>query len=232
MSLLTVCQSVVKQTGLGTSPATVISNTDPTAVQLNALAEHGAKLLAKKNWERMVREQTLTMATAQETYSLPADWARYISDTAWDTTNYWPMRGSINPAEWQALKRGIVASSIRKRFRVMSNLVAIYPAPTTADVLILEYIRNTPWIDSGGTTYRATATADTDTTVFPEYLLELDLKWRWQQAKGADYSETKAEAEREIALALAQDTPAYALNMSTTQQPRFGANLPPNIPIP
>jgi hypothetical protein len=45
VSLLTACQAAVKETGLGTAPATIISNTDPLAVQLNALAEREAKVL-------------------------------------------------------------------------------------------------------------------------------------------------------------------------------------------
>lgn len=230
MSLLTACQAVVKETGLGSSPSTIISNTDPTAVQLNALAERSAKKLAKMNWQRMIREQTITTSISLEQYSLPSDWARYISDTAWDTTNYWPMRGSIDPAMWQALKRGLVSESIRKRFRLFGNMVKIYPTPTAADVLIFEYLRNTPWVASDGTTYKTAATNDADTTVFPEHLLELDLKWRWQEAKGADYTEAFNEAEREIAKAFAQDTPAYALNFGTTVRSPFVPNIPPNIP--
>jgi hypothetical protein len=230
VSLLTACQNVVKETGIGTAPSTIISNADLTAIQLNALAERSAKKLAKMNWQRMVREQTITTSSSLDLYSLPSDWGRYISDTAWDTTNYWPMRGSIDPAMWQALKRGIVATSIRKRFRLRGNMVMVYPTPTSADVLIFEYLRNTPWVASDGTTYKAAATADADTTVFPEYLLELEIKWRFKHAKGLDYSEDFAEAEREIAKAFAQDTPAYALNFGTTAAPAFAANLPPNIP--
>lgn len=233
MSLLTACQNAVKETGLGDVPATIISNTDKLAVQLNALAEREAKVLGKLNWQRLLREQTLTVVSGQASYSLPADWGRYLSDTFWDTTNYWQMRGSIDPATWQALKRGIVATSLRRNFRVVGNLLTLDPTPTVStDVLIGEYARNTPWVDTLGTTYRVTATADTDTTVFPEHLLELGLIWRLKYAKGMDYAEDKNTYEIEVAKAFAQDTPAMRLDMTASSRSSGVPNIPQNIPIP
>lgn len=228
MSLLTACQNVVKETGIGTVPATIISNTDATAVQLNALAERAAKKLAKRDWEKMLREHTITTVASTETYALPADWARYISDTAWDASNFWQMRGQINPQLWQALKRGLVSVSVRKRFRLRGGLVYINPIPSAVETLVIEYARNTPWTDSTGITYRVAATADTDITVFPENLLELDLKWRWKNAKGLDYTEDYNEAEREISLAFAQDSPAQTLDFGCVADytPPY-----PNVPV-
>lgn len=228
MSLLTACQNVVKETGIGTVPATIISNADATAVQLNALAERAVKKLAKRDWEKMLREHTITTVASTETYALPADWARYISDTAWDASNFWQMRGQINPQLWQALKRGLVSVSVRKRFRLRGGLVYINPIPSAVETLVIEYARNTPWTDSTGITYRVAATADTDITVFPENLLELDLKWRWKHAKGLDYTEDYNEAEREISLAFAQDSPAQTLDFGCVADytPPY-----PNVPV-
>ncbi len=231
MSLLTACQAVIKETGIGSAPATIISNADLTAVQLNYLAERAVKKLAKKNWEKLLREHTITTAASTEGYALPTDWARYVSQTAWDATNYWPMYGSIDPAMWQGLKRGIVASSIRRRFRIRGGQVLITPTPTTVDTLIIEYARNTPWTDSTGVTYKTAATADADITVFPEHLLELEIKWRFLRAKSLSYDEEFEEAKSEIALAFAQDAPAPTLNFGqrTESTPTFLANIPQEI---
>jgi hypothetical protein len=232
VSLLTACQAVVKETGIGDSPATIISNTDPAAVQLNALAERCAKRIAKMNWQRMIREQTITTVASTEEYALPSDWARYIGETAWDSTSYWQMRGAITPQAWQALKRGIVTLvTARKQFRLRGNKVLVIPTPSAVETLIIEYVRNTPWVAVDGTTYRAAATVDTDTTVFPENLLELDLKWRYKHAKGLDYTEDFNEAEREISLAFAQDSPAMTVNYgrSAYDTPPFFPNVPQSI---
>lgn len=233
MSLLTSCQSVVKETGIGSSPATIISNTDPTAVQLNAIAERSAQYLMRWNWQALIREHTITTAASTETYALPSDWARYISETAWDATNYWQMRGQLTPQLWQAYKRGIVTLvSARKMFRLRGNLVYIIPTPTAVNSLIIEYLRNTPWTDSTGATYRVAATVDTDKTVFPEHLLILDMKWRWKHAKGLDYSEDRDESDREIERAFAQDVPAPVIDFGRgyNVSPPFFPNVPQVIP--
>lgn len=214
MSLLTACQAVAEETGLLSSPATVVGNTDPAVVQLYALVKRACAEIARaQDWEKMVREQTITTVNGTESYALPSDWARYTSETAWDATNYWPMRGSLDPQYWNALKRGIVVMTIRRRFRIKAGLVYIIPTPTVSgDSLILEYQRNTPWTDSAGTTYRVTPTADTDLTVMPQHLVELDAKWRLKHAKGLDYSEDQDQAQNAISLAKAQDVPAMIVN--------------------
>ena len=148
MSLLTACQAAVNVTGLGAAPATIIGNTNPLAIQLNYLAERAAKSLRMKPWQAMIREHTITTSAGTENYALPADLAFYVSQTAWDATNYWPMRGSLAPAVWQSLKRGNIAGTqIFKDFRVRElshdrrhgvNLCHLRRAPTplTRDDLI------------------------------------------------------------------------------------------------
>lgn len=213
MSLLTACQAVAEETGLLSSPSTVISNTNPSVVQLFALMKRSAtELMDSRDWQRFRREQTITTAAGTESYALPSDWSRYLSQTAWDATNYWPMRGSIDPEQWQALKRGLVVLTIRKRYRVMGNLVYIIPTPTAIETLIIEYMRNTPWTDSTGVTFRTVPTVDTDLSVLPENIIVLDTKWRLKHAKGLDYSEDYDQAQDAISLAYAQDVPAMVVN--------------------
>jgi hypothetical protein len=233
VSLLTACQAVrCKETGLGTYPATIISNTDNTAVQLKAIAERAAKLLMTRNWQKDAARAHDHHGGFDGGLQLPTDWARYVSQTAWDATTYWPMRGSIGAPLYQAEKRGLVtAVNVRKDFRVWQGGVTIFPTPTTVNTLIIEYIRNTPWTDSTGVTYRVTATADADITVFPERLLELEILWRWRRAKGLAYDEEKQEAMQQADLAYAQDTPSPILNfgVSCDRTPTFTANLPQNV---
>lgn len=231
MSILTACQAVVRETGIGAVPATIISNTDPTAVQLNALAERSAKFLMQRNWQRIIFEHTITTTASTATYALPTLWARYISATAWDATRYMPMRGQMNPMAWQALKRGQAAlNTTQRNFRVIQNVVSIFPVPTVSnETLIIEYAVKNPWLDSTGVTGKVLATADSDITIFPDFLLDLELKWRWLQAKGLDYAEAKNEAEEQTALAFAQDTPAPIIDYGQCS-PGLPVNVTPQIP--
>lgn len=231
MSLLTLCQNVVNETGLGDAPSTIISNTDKLAVQLLALAQKEVRVLGNMNWQALVAEHTITTANGTESYALPSDWQQYASDTFWDASNYWPMRGSIDPSQWQALKRGIVAATIRKRFRVKAGKVYIFPTPTTVNTLVGEYIINTPVVTADLVTKKALFTLDTDTTVLPEFLVELGVKWRYKHAKGLDYSEDRLEYDNRVATAFAQDKPAGYLNdgMPADRTPSFFANIPQQI---
>lgn len=214
MSLLTLAQAVAQETGLLNSPSGVVASTDPGVVQLFALIKRSAtEMMMAKDWQRLVRTQTITTVDGTSEYALPSDWDRYISETAWDVTNYWPMRGSLDPQYWESLKRGLVVLTIRRRYRVMGNQISIIPTPTADnETLILEYIRNTPWTSADGATFRTAPTADTDLSVFPQHVVELDVKWRLKHAKGLDYSEDKIEAENAISQAFAQDKPAMIVN--------------------
>lgn len=233
MSLLTACQQVAQETGLLSSPSGVVASTDPGVVQLFALMKRAAvEISDARNWQRLIREHTITTANGTETYALPSDWSRYISKTAWDATNYWEMRGSLSPQMWQAYKRGIVTLvSAHKNYRVRGNLVYIMPTPTAIESLVIEYIRDTPWTDSTGATFRTAPTADTDLFVLPQSILELDTIWRLKRAKGLEYSADYDEAQRAIDLAYAQDVPAQVVNMGrmTNQTPPFYPNLPQSI---
>lgn len=232
MSLLTACKAAVGETGLGSVPAGIIGATDEGAIQLNYLAERAAKKLLRWNWQALLREHTITTANGTETYALPSDWSRYVVETAWDATNYWPMKGSLHPQLWQALKRGIASTpSSRKEYRIRGNLIYIYPTPTATETLILEYARNTPWTDSTGVTYRAAATADTDIPVFPAYLLELELIWRLKKAKGLAYADDRDECDAEISKAFAQDVPAAVLDFGSGPEmaPPFLVNIPTTV---
>lgn len=240
MSLLSLCQAVIKETGIGTAPTTVIGNTDPTAVQLLALATHEVRVLLRRHdWSILVAEQTINTVNGTESYALPSDIDRYVGNALWDATNYWQMRGSVGAPLWNALKRGNATSvTTRKFFRVKgyttggvtTKRLYIYPTPTAAESLVAEYITSTPYASNTGVPAAAFA-ADTDTTLIPEYLVQFGVHWRFLKAKGLDYAEERAEYDRMVNTAIAQEVPAPALNfgVSSASTPAFLANVPPNI---
>ena len=233
MSLLTLCQEIVDETGIGSTPSTIISNTDPLAVQLLATAKGEVVRLSRRHtWQAITAEHTITTVNGTDNYALPADWSRYICNTFWDTTNFWPMRGSIDPQMWTALKRGIVTGiQTRRDFRVKAGKVYIYPTPTVdGNTLIGEYVTNKPFSSSTGTA-QSTFSADSDTTLIPENLVKLGVKWRIKYAKGLDYSEDKDEYERQFLIYAAEDTPGRTLNYGPIRSrfPMIYPNLPQQI---
>lgn len=234
MSLLSVCQAVVDETGVGSTPSTIVGNTDPLAVQLLALAKREINMSSRvANWQVLTLDHTITTVNGTESYALPTDWSRYMCNTFWDATNYWPMRGSIDPQMWTALKRGIVTGiQTRRDFRVKGGLVYIYPTPTAnGNSLIGEYSSTNLVVASDGTTLKSTFTVDTDVSRVGEVLLWTGLKWRVLKAKGLDYSEEKAEYDQQLALKIAQDTPGRTLNYGPIRSrfPMIYPNLPQQV---
>ena len=147
----------------------------------------------------------VTTAASTASYALPSDYDRYINDAAWDSTNYWEMRGSLSPEAWQFRQNAIVAvTTFRKTFRVKydtsntANRIYIHPTPTAVESLVVEYV-SSQWCESSGGTGQTAWTADTDTGVLDETLLELDLSWRFKKALGVEYADDKQEFELEVA---------------------------------
>ena len=134
--LLTLCQDVTDRIG-ELRPSTVATNNDPDARRLLATANRVGRELARKNWAVLTKERTITTTSGTTEYSLPSDYARNISDTAWDATNLWQMRGSMTPQDWQFLKNSVVTrSDILLSYRIVrgtsgaTRKFALDPAPT------------------------------------------------------------------------------------------------------
>jgi hypothetical protein len=222
-SILTICQDVSKEAGLG-SPPTIVGATDDTGIQLLAMANRAGRNLARRSWQILQKEHTFTTVAAQASYALPADYARYLDDTAWDRSSYWSVRGSLSPQEWQRYKSGIVASSPRSRFRVKAGALYIDPTPTAAKSMVIEYVSNA-WVLSGGVAFTKIQ-ADTDTVVFDDDLFKVELLWRFLNRKGLAYGEEKREAELLADKLIGMDTPSSPVSMDSDTSPF----LPPPQP--
>jgi hypothetical protein len=117
---------------------------------------------------------------------------------------------------------------VRIRPSASSNVKAFFvdPTPTvTGDTLVFEYV-SLNWCQQSDGTAQSAWTADINTGILDENLLEMDLKWRFTKAKGLEYAEDKREFELELAQALARDGGAAVLNMGEVSDLWLTANLP------
>lgn len=222
MTLATVCQAAAQAAGFA-SPSSIIGNSDGTAVLLLALANKSIKGLARLPWQVLQKEHTFSTVASTETYAVPSDYGWYQNDTAWDRSNYWNMRGSLSPSQWQGYKSGIMSTSPRSRFRVRGNLVYIDPIPSSVRSIVIEYVSKRPVTD--GVSFYEQFTGDSQTPLIEEYLLELELTWRFLERKGFSYEEAKNEADGQIQLALGHDVPGVSVNLGT-------ASVGPWPPLP
>ena len=254
MSLLTVIQGAITESGFGSAPVSVIGNTDALAVQCLALANRAGKVIATAhNWQNLIRPYTLTTVAGQEVYDGPntnqsTSVARFIGDTMWDSTNFLPVGGAITPQEWMTLKYGVggTLSLSTRKFKVALDSsvngydaavpmkIHLYPTPTTnGEVLVAEYV-SSGWAIHPDVSYIGLGLAGSDNCMFafPEHLLEQSLIWRLRRAKGFDYTEEYNEYKEQLALAIARDTPAPMLNFSYMPAVAWPVNIPQTIPVP
>lgn len=228
MSLLTVCQTVLQETGFPNQTA-IVGNTDETARRLYGFANRsGNFLLRKHDWTILRKEYTWSTVASTAAYNLPSDFSRFIPSTEWDRTNYWALEGPLTPQEWQFVKSGLIQNGPRSRFRIMPtsfvNQFTVDPVPSTIRTLVFEYICNT-WVQSAAAAAQSSFLADTDTAldVF-EFLIGLDVMWRFRKSVGLDYAEEKDEFQNELDQAVARDGSSRILSFN--KRYRLSANTP------
>lgn len=238
MTLLTIVQCAADIVGVP-RPTAVITSTDQTVRTMLALLNREGKNLAKLRntwgggWVVLTREHEFTTVASQAEYTFPSDFAELVSETAWDRSNFWEMRGPLSPQEWQIVKSGLVASpALRKRFRIKrsassaANAFFVDPTPSSTDDLVFEYLSDAWLTDSGGSTLRTSFAADDDVALLDEDLLEMGLIWRFLAAKKLGFAAELAEYEIERDRRIANDAGAQEISLA---RPRF--RLPPaNVP--
>lgn len=149
---------------------------------------------------------------AKDTFDIPADFDRYISQTWWDRTNQWRLIGPDSPQMDQLLRSGVFVSGPRRRFRQVGRRPAAYriwpppfaggaPAP---GALVWEYISKN-WVEKADGTFASTMTADDDICLLDDQLAIMGCKWRMWQIKGFEYAALQQEYLDAVSAKFASD---------------------------
>lgn len=210
--LLDIVQQVCDELGLS-RPAYVIGNDDPQTVQMLALINRLGRDLARQfEWQRLVKEYTLTTTDDQALYSFPSDWARQIPQTEWDRSSHWPLVGPATSQQWQVYKSGVISQGPRLRFRISGGGFEIFPAIGGYE-LVFNYI-SANWVIGADSSTSRDFRNDTDTCVFEDSLMISGLKALWKNAKGLDASFDMADFRTTLEQCKSQDKSAPVLSMS------------------
>lgn len=213
MTLLSIVQNVAKEAGFS-APASVIGNSDDTAVLILALATRAGKLLARKTWEVLQKEYTFSTVASTASYAFPSDLGYFLDYTIWDRTQFWALRGSLSAQDWQTYKSGLQSTTPRQRFRIKGGLIFIDPTPSAVSSMVIEYLSNL-WVAPAATPTVGSKTAftvDTDVSLFDETAIEMDTLWRFLSRKGLAYAEEKQEALDHIAELFGNDAPRMPID--------------------
>jgi hypothetical protein len=190
MSLLTISQSILKETKAGSVPTAIIGNTEDVAKQiLEVMTVSIIELARSYNWQELQKEKTFNTVVSQVGYILPEDFDRFINGTFWNTTTQHPVAMPVTPEEWRILNnQGITGGTGFSYSRIRAGRVLLFPTPAAIEAHIYEYISNHVILSSSGTG-QTEWLADTDVPAIDAHIVRLDATWRWLKNQGRPYAE-------------------------------------------
>lgn len=191
MSLLTICQDAADEIGFP-QPTSIVGNSDSNAKQLLRLANReGEELSQKTNWQELVTETSITLATGTQTYALASDLRWIIPNTTWNRSDKRIVITPLSSREWQFLKGWATITGLNLRARIRAGNIEFEQTIAAADngkSVYYEYISN-KWAETSGGTAQRKFQADTDVCRLDEELVTQGVVWRFKKAKGLDWQE-------------------------------------------
>jgi hypothetical protein len=190
---------------------------------LAALQAAGNELLLFYPFEQFTRTLTLPFVPGQGGYDLPADWAYFVDQTQWDTTNMAPLIGPKSAAEWAWLKGGVLGPA-GLRYRVMANKLELLPVPQSEGGASMEYV-SCNWVQTAsspdGFPDAAMVRADGDIVWYHPWLMIKYTKLKWMQLKGFDQTAAATDFQRIYAGLKGKDVGAQVLSLVQTSSPQW-----------
>lgn len=236
-TVLEHCQNVADEVGIE-RPSSVVGSTSNTSRRLlQALTQTANDLFSQVDWAVLQKEHTFSTVASQAAYALPSDYDRMIPYTHWDRNNEWRLLGPFSPQDWQWIKSGVVEEGPRRRFRIKpdsgTKKFFVSPTPSSAgETLVFEYVSN-EWARSSGGTAQSSIQADTDTLVFPDFVVRLGALWRFQRALGMSYADERNDFDMELRRQKAENSGMPRLNMGRDDSISLTANIQDaNFPSP
>jgi hypothetical protein len=216
MTLLTIVQEAAGALSLPV-PTAIVGASDASAILWFNLAKREGKELSRRHdWQNLVVEKTWTStATVTQADAIGSDFDHPVPDVEiWNRTSNLRYIGPVSSIEWGRLQTG-VAGGIIGWWRIIGNVLNIFPAPTAGQTIAWEYISRN-WCQSAAAVRQSTWVADTDTSLISEDLMSLGLTWRWLRAKGMDYAEEMATYERDLERTTARSRALRVMSVGKT----------------
>lgn len=215
MSLLTTVQTACDRLGIP-RPTVVMASTDDTIRVMRALAtQEGRELAARARWQRLtLRTSYTTLAQQVQTGAVPADYARFVNDTAWNETRRLPMVGPLEPHEWQAMAVNENGSSANLYWRMRGNDILLLPTPSAGDTVSFEYV-SSYWVDTDadGLGEADAWAADANTALLSEEIIAQGVVWRWLKRNRLQFEDEFAEYRGLVSQAIGRDGGRAVVNM-------------------
>jgi len=237
MNLGAILTRVLDEIGSLQTPTFFIGADDDTAKQLVAFAAKvGEEMVRDYDWQEMIQEATFTSVADVNTYDLPSDYDRIVSDTTWNrTSTRRRVYGNTTARQWNAIKAYGFTSSVAYNFRLIAGQIQLQPTPAAGLTFAYEYLSKAYCTDSGGTARTDGWVADTDIPALPADLFIAGVRYYFSKANNLPYGDAEAEYDAIIMSRTQKNTPSQAVNMSANVcrpgRRRVGrVNIPDVIP--
>jgi hypothetical protein len=217
MSLLSIVNNAfLELSGQANFYGSVYSSGNSDALLLMQLAQRTGDDVARRwGWKNLKVPGALTGDGVTTLWVLPTDWAS-MGEASLLVSNLYPLlplAGPILP-EKLLLMKALPAMPIRPVWRMIGGNIEIWPALAAGELVTLEY-RSSCWVlEIDGVTRRPRWTADLNTSLIDESLIELGVIWRWKEAKGLQYAERFAEYERRFDATAGQEDTGRMVSMT------------------
>lgn len=227
-TVLQVVQSAAPKLGIAV-PSQLFAATGRTEIELRSvLNEVAERTVRAHDWSALKTLETDTGDGSTETFNLPTDYVRMPKGAhVWSSRWQAPLR-EISNEDWlmlDVLNYDMVVGS----WTIIGGQIKYKPALTSTETAKWYYISGAYAVPSSGSN-KTEFSADDDTFVLDDRVLELTLIWEYRQRKGLDYSEDMMNAETALAQQISDDrgarivsqtsrgnmrgTPAYPLSVS------------------
>ena len=220
MSLLTLVQAACDRLGIQV-PSAVMSSGDDIIRVMRALAtQEGRELARRVAWQNLTKESSFTTVAAEtQPGAIPADFDRFINETAWNYTQNRSLIGPVDPQQWQQLKASLVGPPWL-HFRQRGNAFLIIPNPPAGENIRFEYVSRF-WVDTNNDGLGdADAWAnDANTALLSEELITLGVIWRWLKRNRLPYNDELQEYQAQVNQAIGRDGGKRTVSMGGQYDP-------------
>lgn len=215
-TVLQVAQDAAAKLGIK-KPGALVSSTERTAVELAAIANEIAdRIVREHDWRQLTALETYTGDDTTTGFALPTDYLRMPKDgQVWSTRWERPLV-HVTLDEWLQLDVREY-DLITGTYIMLNDEMQFRPALATGEQAKWYYIRSTP-VKAADGSLKERFTADTDTYVLGDRLLELHVIWEWRHRKGLPYEEDMRTAELALAQEISRDKGARMLTQASRQR--------------
>ena len=218
MSLLTLVQAACDRLGIP-MPGAVMSSGDDTIRVMRALAtQEGRELARRVAWQNLTKEHSFTtFAMEAQPGAIPADFDRFINETAWNYTQNRSLIGPVDPQQWQQLKASLVGPPWL-HFRQRGNAFLIIPNPPAGENIRFEYVSRF-WVDTSDNVNADAWKKDTNVALIDEELITLGIIWRWLKRNRLPYNDELQEYQVQVNQAIGRDGGKRTVSMGGQYDP-------------